>query len=84
MHQGAFETLRAFIGRHLSDGLVPMAQCNLVEVLMLWFAIDKHLQTPLLVIFRPHNILDRSFEHDLLQDVEMPRVVFEIFLELRL
>lgn len=84
VHQSAFEVLGALIGRHLSNGLVPMTESNLVEVLILWSAIDEHLQTPLLVIFCPHNIFDRSLENDLLQDVEMPRVVFEIFLELRL
>jgi hypothetical protein len=84
VHEGAFEKVGAFIGRHLSNGLVPMAKNNLVEDPLLRFALDEHFQTPLLVVFRFHYVLERSIEHDLLQHVEMSCIIFEIFLELRL
>jgi hypothetical protein len=43
MHQSAFECLGALIGRHFGDSLVPMAESDLIEDLIIRFAIDEHL-----------------------------------------
>jgi hypothetical protein len=82
VHKGAFEFLGAFIGRHLGNGLIPMAESDLVEDLVMRFAIDEHFQAPLLVILGSYCILDRGLEHDLLKYIEVTRVVLEILLEL--
>jgi hypothetical protein len=84
MHKDALKLFRAFISRHLCYSLIPVTESHLIEVLMLFFAINKHLQTPLLSILCPCDSLDSGPENNFLKHVEVTRIILEVLLELGL